>query len=439
MRILDVPEAKRTILRRVAASDVTLAASVQTRLNEVMGCEISADEAVKRIISDVRRDGDAALRRYCEAFDEAPHPAFEIPREEIDRALTAIPAQLRDALEFAAGRVGAYHEEQRRRLVNSYSHDGLGVTVRPIETVGFYVPGTWRVYPSSVLHTLIPAGVAGVPNLIMVSPADGTGRVPDVKLAAAAIAGASRVFMASGAQAIAALAYGTASIPRVDKICGPGNIFVTLAKRAVYGDVGIDSMYGPTETVVVADDEADPVLCAVDLIAQAEHDEIATPILICTSRAMAEKVAGEVARRLADLPTRPVVSAAFENRGGGVVASSIEEAVELASEFAPEHVCLLARDARRLAPLIKNAGGIFISDNSPEAIGDYTAGPSHVMPTGGAARFASPLTVLDFLKLTTIVDLNDRDVLDVGPPGAVIARAEGLYGHARAIEERLPK
>jgi histidinol dehydrogenase len=305
--------------------------------------------------------------------------------------------------------------------------------------VGFYAPGTSPVYPSSVLHTLIPAKVAGVANLVLVSPAGADGCVPPVKLAAAAIAGADRVFAASGAQAVAALAYGTQTVPRVDKICGPGSIFVTLAKRAVFGDVGIDSIYGPTETVVVADETADPAICAVDLIAQAEHDELAAPVFITPSRDLAERVIAEVETRLAVLPRGDVARAAFENRGGFVLAASIEEAVGLASEYAPEHLCILARDARRLAGLVKNAGGVFIGDGSPEAIGDYTAGPSHVMPTGGAARFASPLSVQDFLKFSTVIDLDADAVFDLGPAGAVIARAEGLVGHALAIEERLPR
>jgi histidinol dehydrogenase len=290
-----------------------------------------------------------------------------------------------------------------------------------------------------VLHTVVPASVAGVENVVIVSPAGPDGRIPDVKLAAAAIAGAGRVFCASGAQAIAALAYGTQTVPRVDKIVGPGNLYVTLAKRAVYGDVGIDSVYGPTETVVVADASADPAICAVDLIAQAEHDELAAPIFITDSREMANKVAVEVEHRLAVLPRGAVAGAAFGNRGGAVVAASMEEAVALASEYAPEHLCILAKDARRLAALVKNAGGIFIGEGSPEAIGDYTAGPSHVMPTGGAARFASPLSVQDFLKFSTVIDLAEDAVFDLGPAGAIIARAEGLAGHARAIEERLPK
>jgi histidinol dehydrogenase len=440
MRIVHgAAEARRTILLRRPTTEIELGPAGRARTAAVFGAELSAVDAVNRIIADVRNEGDAAVLRYGEAFDGVRYERLEVPRDEIAAALASIPADLRQALEFATARVRRYHETQRRHVIDSYVEDGLGVQVQPIETVGFYVPGTSPVYPSSVLHSLVPAKVAGVPGLIMVSPPGSDGRVPAVKLAAAAVAGADRVFAASGAQAVAALAYGTETIPRVDKICGPGSIFVTLAKRAVFGDVGIDSIYGPTETVVVADEDADPVLCAVDLIAQAEHDELAAPIFITPSSALAEKVAAEVEARLAVLPREAVARAAFENRGGAVVAASIEEAVDLASEFAPEHLCLLAKDARRLAGRVKNAGGIFIGDASPEAIGDYTAGPSHVMPTGGAARFASPLSVQDFLKFSTVMDLADNDVYDLGPAGATIARAEGLVGHARAIEERLPK
>jgi histidinol dehydrogenase len=437
--VVGAEEARRTLLRRRRAADAELSATARKRTAEVMGAEVPASEAVRRIIADVVAEGDAAVRRYCEAFDGAPHTSLEVKRPEIDRSLLELEADLKDALEFAAGRIRAYHEGQSRRAMTSYEEDGLGVRVRPLEVVGFYVPGTFPVYPSSVLHTLIPARVAGVGKLVMVSPAGRDGRIPAVKLAAAAIAGVDRVFMCSGAQAIAALAYGTESIPRVDKICGPGNIFVTLAKREVFGDVGIDSIYGPTETVVVADADADPVLCAVDMIAQAEHDEMATPMLITSSRELAERVAAEVEIRLAALPRGSVARAAIEGQGGAVVAASIEEAVELASEFAPEHLCILSKDAHRLSGLVKNAGGIFIGESSPEAIGDYTGGPSHVMPTGGAARFASPLSVLDFLKFSTIMEIRDEDVMKLGPAGARIAYAEGLAGHARAIEERLPK
>jgi histidinol dehydrogenase len=426
MRIVTgADEARRTILKR----------------GQVSEAEASAAEAVRRIIADVRSEGDAAVRRHTEKFDgPIAYATLEVPRGEIAAALGRIPAELRGALELAAGRIRDYHQKQLRRCLTSYvDDDGLGVQVRAIETVGFYAPGTQPAYPSSVLHTVVPAKVAGVEKVVLVSPAAPEGRIPDVKLAAAAIAGADRVFCCSGAQAVAALAYGTQTIPRVDKICGPGNLFVTLAKRAVYGDVGIDSIYGPTETVIVADSTADPAICAVDLIAQAEHDELAAPIFITDSRELADKVAAEIEQRLAVLPRGAVAAAAFGNRGGAVVAASMEEAVALASEYAPEHLCILAQDARRLGSLVKNAGGVFIGEGSPEAIGDYTAGPSHVMPTGGAARFASPLSVQDFLKFSTVIDLADDSVFDLGPAGAIIARAEGLVGHARAIEERLPK
>ena len=440
MRIVDgAQEARRTVLCRQPASEIELGPAGRARTAAVFGAELSAAEAVRRIIADVRAEGDAAVRRYGEAFDGTSVAELEVARPAIDAALARIEPELRAALELAAGRIRDYHAGQLRRTLTSYEEGGLGVQVRPIETVGFYAPGTAPAYPSSVLHSVIPATVAGVSSLVLVSPAGPDGTPPDVKLAAASIAGVDRVFTASGAQAIAALAYGTETVPRVDKICGPGSIFVTLAKRAVFGDVGIDSIFGPTETVIVADEAADPVLCAVDLIAQAEHDELASPILITPSAPLAEQVAAAIELRLADLPRAAVARAAFDNRGGAVIAASIEEAVDLASEFAPEHLCLLSRDARRLAARVKNAGGIFLGESSPEAIGDYTAGPSHVMPTGGAARFASPLSVQDFLKLSTVMEIGDETVYEIGPAGAAIARAEGLIGHARAIEERLPR
>jgi histidinol dehydrogenase len=435
--VIGAAAGRASVLKRAPAGDPELPRAARLKTAEVMGAELSATEAVRRIVADVRSEGDAALRRYCEAFDGVPYARFEVPREEIEAAAERVPGELRDALELAASRVRSYHEDQRRRVLDSYRAGPAGVQVRPIETAGLHVPGTHPVYPSSVIHTVCPAKAAGVPNAFIFGPAGRDGRVPALKLAAAAIAGADRVFMASGAQAIAAFAYGTESIPRVDKICGPGNIFVTLAKRSVFGDVGIDSLYGPSETIVIAGPEADPVLCAADLIAQAEHDELAKPILLVTSEEQAREVAVEVERQVAVLDREAVARHAFEAQGGAVVVDSLEEAVALASEFAPEHLCLLTREARRLLPLVRNAGAIFIGEGSPEAVGDYTAGPSHVMPTGGAARYASPLSVLDFLKFSTVVDLSHDDVAAFGPAGAVIAREEGFGGHARAIEERL--
>jgi histidinol dehydrogenase len=279
--------------------------------------------------------------------------------------------------------------------------------------------------------------VAGVDQVCMTSPASADGQVSPLKLVAADIAGVDRVFRASGAQAVAALAYGTETVPRVDKVCGPGNIFVTLAKKLVYGDVGVDSLYGPTETVVVADDAADPASCAADLLAQAEHDELATPLLLTPSERMARAVAEEVERQLDGLERADIARSALEARGGIVVTADLEEALELANEFGPEHLCLLVRDAASWASRVRHAGGLFLGETSPEAVGDYTAGPSHVMPAGGSARFSSPLSVFDFLKFTSVVDIDATALGRLGPPAAAIARAEGLTAHARAIERRL--
>jgi histidinol dehydrogenase len=271
----------------------------------------------------------------------------------------------------------------------------------------------------------------------MIGPAGSDGRVSPLKLVAADIAGVDRVFRGSGAQAIAALAFGTESIPRVDKVCGPGNLFVTLAKQQVYGWVGIDAVYGPTETIVVADDSANPALCAADLLAQAEHDELATAILITPSPALARAVAQQVERQLADLERAAIARSSLEGRGGAVVAKDIEEAITLANEFAPEHLCLVVRDASEWAKRVCNAGGLFVGESSPEAMGDFTAGPSHVMPTAGSARFSSPLNVLDFLKITNVVAVGEESLREWGPAAAAIARVEGLTAHARAIEMRL--
>jgi histidinol dehydrogenase len=285
--------------------------------------------------------------------------------------------------------------------------------------------------------TAIPAKVAGVQELIMMTPPGSDGIVAPLKLAAADIAGVDRVFAAGGAESIAAMAYGTESVPRVDKIVGPGNIFVTVAKRAVFGSVGIDALYGPSETIVIADDTANPMLAAADLLAQAEHDELATPILLTTSLDVATAVGAEVERQLKLLDRESIARTSFDARGGAVVIDTIEEAVELASEYAPEHLCLLVRDAAEVAKQCRNAGGIFVGDDAPESLGDYTAGPSHVMPTSGAARYASPLGVHDFLKVTSVVDVDQATLREAGPAAAAIARAEGFTAHARSIELRL--
>ncbi|HLZ69293.1 MAG TPA: histidinol dehydrogenase [Dehalococcoidia bacterium] len=440
MRIVEgASEARRTILRRPALDEVEVPEHLRARDRALFGPGLSVEETVARIVRAVRDEGDAAVQRFNEALDgSAPRPLC-VAKDEIRAAYRdpAITPELVSALREAAARIRTYHEAQLRHAQHGFHDGGLGQVVRPLQRAGVYMPGSAVVYPSSLLMTALPAIVAGVEEVYVCSAAGPDGRVPAIKLVAAEIAGCAGVFACGGAQAVAALAYGTESVPRVDKICGPGNIFVTLAKRRVIGVTGIDALYGPTETLVIADETADPVLCAADLIAQAEHDEIASPILITDSHPLAERVAIEVERQLKLIPRGPIAAAAFANRGGAVIARDMDEAFDLANEYAPEHMCLLMRDAGNYTERVRNAGGLFVGESSPEALADYIAGPSHVMPTGGSARYASPLTVSDFLKVTSVVALGDADLERLGPAAARIAHAEGLAGHARAIEVRL--
>lgn len=425
------------MLRRQPLEEAEPPPEARERTRRAFGEELSPERAVERILRDVREEGDDAVRRYNRLLDGVETPSLEVPPPEVHGALAEVEPRVVSALRFAAERICDFHEIQRDRSMAGFSERGLGVMVRPLERVGVYVPGTAVVYPSSVLMTAIPARVAGVEEVLMVSPADAQGRVAPLKLAAAAIAGVKRVFRAGGAQAIAALAYGTDSIPRVDKVCGPGGLFVTLAKRLVFGSVGVDAIYGPSETIVVADDSADPALCAADMLAQAEHDELATAILITTSEEVARATADEVETQLSCLDRAAVARAAMEARGGAVVVSELSEAMDLANEFAPEHLCLLVRDAGEWVERVRNAGGVFVGETSPEALGDYTAGPSHVMPSAGTARFASPLGVHDFLKSTSVVAADEEALRAWGPAAAAIAHAEGFTAHARSIGKRL--
>lgn len=440
MRIVrGAEEARRVLLRRHLPGEAQLPPMVWARTREVVGDVSSVEEAVRRILRDVREEGDSAVLRYSEAFDGVGYPSLVVSNEEVREAYRRVQPEVIDALRLAAQRVRAFHEAQRRHVLHSFQEGGLGVQVRALHRVGVYVPGTTAVYPSSVLMTVIPAKVAGVEEVILTSPVSPDGSVSPLKLVAADLAGVDRVFRASGAQAIAAMAYGTESIPRVEKVCGPGNIFVTLAKREVFGAVGIDALYGPSETLVVADESANPALCAADLLAGAEHDELAIPILITTSARLAEQVGQEIEGQLECLERREVARASLEAQGGAAVVASVEEAIDLANEFAPEHLCLHLSEAERWLERVRNAGGVFVGEVSPETLGDYMAGPSHVMPTGGTARFSSPLGVQDFLKSTSVVAVGRRALGVLGPPTAAIARAEGLTGHARAIELRLGK
>jgi len=395
------------------------------------------EKVVRQIIAEVRKRGDKALYALTEKYDGVKLASLEVPGERIERAAREIDAALYKALKLAAERIAAYHEGQKKKLLHDNTGDNLGWLVRPLERVGCYVPGGTAAYPSTLLMTAIPARVAGVGEVVVVTPPDKQGTVSPVMLAAAALAGVDRVFTVGGAQAIAALAWGTETVPRVVKICGPGNRYVLLAKKLLYGTVGIDGLYGPSEVIVIADDTASPGYCAADLLAQAEHDPLATAILLTTSRRLAEAVNIEIARQLKDLPRRDITAASLEKRGMLAVVASLDEAIALANLYAPEHLCLVVKDAADYVDKVKNTGCLFVGENAIEALVDYVAGPSHVLPTEGTARFGSPLSILDFVKLITLVQTDEKAVRKLGEAAARIARAEGLDAHARAIERRL--
>lgn len=395
------------------------------------------EQAVRQIIDDVRRRGDAALVELTEKFDEVKLNSLEITGERIVRAYEGVDAGLIAALRSAADRIRAFHLAQKKSLGDGIDLPGLGQRMRPLECVGIYVPGGTASYPSTVLMTAVPAKVAGVKEIIMVTPPKSDGSVPMLTLAAAHIAGVDRVFSIGGAQAIAALAFGTQSVPRVDKICGPGNIFVALAKKLVFGCVGIDGIQGPSEVLIIADGESNPAYCAADVLAQAEHDPLASAILVTTSRQLAEWVELEIERQLQELPRESIAAEALKSRGIIAVVDSMDEAVELANLYAPEHLLLMVEKPESYLDRLTNAGCIITGKKATVALGDYVAGPSHVLPTGGTARFSSPLNVLDFLKLTNIIEVDDTGLEELGQVAQRLARAEGLEAHARAVEKRL--
>ncbi len=436
--VADVAEAQRTILARRPPEEETLSPRLREGIARVFGAELSVGEVVDRILADVRRDGDAALRHYTEAIDGARLDALLVSEAEIAAGVARVSPATLAALRTAAARIEAFHRRQlRQSWVNFDQYGTLGQIIRPLARVGLYVPGGTAAYPSSLLMSAIPARVAGVEEIIVATPPGRDGALPPVTLAAAQIAGVTRILKAGGAQAIGALAYGTASVPRVDKILGPGNIFVALAKERVFGQVAIDGVQGPTETLLIADDSATAALVAADLLAQAEHDAMASPILLTTSPELAERVADELMEQLPTLERRAIALAAFENNGGIVVVPDLERAMALANEYAPEHLCLLVRDPWALVPLVRNAGGVFIGEASAEVLGDYVAGPSHTMPTSGTARFSSPINVEEFLKVISLFGLNDRAVRELGPAAQALAEAEGLTAHAAAVRRRL--
>lgn len=439
LRILDAETAEQTILKRHAWDDLPVPESLLTRLESLFGERVTPDEAVRRILDDVRRNGDRALRDWTKRIDSIDLHTIAVTPAQIESAFDSLPAPLLDALKLAARRIEDFH---RRQPAISWIHNNregtLGQLVRPIPRVGIYAPGGMAPLPSSVLMGVIPAKVAGVPFVAVVSPPQRESGLPHpAVLAAAHIAGADAVYCAGGAQAIGALAFGTESVRRVDKICGPGNLFTTLAKRQVYGIVGIDGLPGPTETLVIADESANPEFAAADLLAQAEHDVLASAILLTPSRTLAEKVQAAVARQMEALERADILSQSLANNSGIVVTRDLEQAFALANDYAPEHLCLLLRNPWEHIERVQNAGGVFLGENSFEVLGDYVAGPSHTMPTGGTARFASPLNVLDFVKIISLVGLNDSALQAIGPAAEVIAREERLTAHAAAVRQRL--
>lgn len=390
---------------------------------------------VREIINEVRHRGDAALLDYTRQFDGVKLSSLEVTKKQIAGAYRAVAAELLSALKLAAKRIRSFHTAQKEIIWAGLAKLD-SVQVRPLERVGLYVPGGTASYPSTVLMTAIPARVAGVKEVILVTPPGERGGVSPLTLVAVDMAQVDRVFAVGGAQAIAALAYGTESIPRVDKICGPGNIFVSLAKKLVYGEVGIDGLQGPSEVLIIADETANPQYCAADLLAQAEHDPLASAILLTTSRSLANEVNREVERQLTSLPRQTIAAESLAKRGVIVLLTSIDQAIALANLYAPEHLCLMVANASSYIDRVSNAGCIVVGDRATVVLGDYVAGPSHVLPTSGTARFSSPLNVTDFVKLSNVITVDKASLKKLGRAAAVLARAEGLEAHARAIEQR---
>jgi histidinol dehydrogenase len=434
--VMGFSKAKRLLTRENFVESFTFSPRLATQIKRVFGEELSPQQVVDHIISEVRGKGDKALFDYAKNLDGVELDSLEVGKREISAAYDTTNKELPPALKLAAERIRDFHLGCKCEVgiisVNKY----LGRQIRPLDRVGIYVPGGTAAYPSTVLMTAIPAKVAGVREIIMVSPPGKDGSIPASTLVAADIAEVNRIFKVGGAQAIAALAFGTESIPKVDKICGPGNIFVALAKKMVYGAVDIDGLQGPSEIVVVADEMADASICAADLLAQAEHDPLASVILITTSSELANQVDKEIEVQLESLERRSIAAQAVD-KAMIVIVNSIDEAIELVNLYAPEHLSLMVADASSLIPRVRSAGGIFVGGDSPVVLGDYVAGPSHVLPTGGSARYSSPLGVEDFLKVTNIVALNKAVMKELSQAAIVIARAEGLDAHAQAIEKRL--
>ncbi len=434
----DLAAAQATVLKRVPFDEVEVTQSLLDGIYARVGERLTPSQVVERIVTDVRQHGDAALRAWSLKLDGSAPTHWEVSRETIKAAWHAQSPEIQAALELAASQIRSFHAKQPKGSWMDVGNEGtLGQLIVPMQRVGIYVPGGSAPLPSTLLMAAIPAREAGVEEIIVCSPLQrATGEIAEIVLAAAYIAGVDRVMRVGGAQAIAALAYGTEQIPQVDKIAGPGNLFVVLAKRMVYGVVGIESLPGPTETLVIADGHANPAYVAADLLAQAEHVQAAA-ILVTTDMTVAIQVKAELQRQLDLLPDNRDAAETLALRSGIVVVPDLKSAFAVSNAYAPEHLCLLVDNAWDYLGWVRNAGGVFVGERSFEVLGDYIAGPSHIMPTGGTARYASPVNVDDFRKIISVIGLNERALQRIGPAAVSLARAEGLHAHAAAVQIRL--
>jgi len=429
---------------RLSTASSTFEAEFKARLHWSAEADAAIEQVVADILADVQRRGDTAVLEYTRRFDRrevAGMDALELTAVELREAFESLPDAQRAALQAAAARVRSYHLAQKKASGESWSYrdaDGtlLGQKVTPLDRVGIYVPGGKAAYPSSVLMNAIPAHVAGVGEIIMVVPTPGGEKNPLV-LAAAHVAGVTRAFTIGGAQAVAALAYGTASVPAVDKITGPGNAYVAAAKRRVFGTVGIDMIAGPSEILVLADGTTPPDWVAMDLFSQAEHDELAQSILLCPDATYIERVQQEIDRLLPSMPRAEIIAASLSGRGALIQTRSMEEACEISNRIAPEHLEVSSREPHRWEPLLKHAGAIFLGAYTSESLGDYCAGPNHVLPTSGTARFSSPLGVYDFQKRSSLIEVSEAGAQVLGRVAVTLAEGEGLSAHAEAARMRL--
>lgn len=434
--IKGIDQGREALSRQLLTDDQNRSPEITDSIEKIFGEKLTVEQAVRKIVSEVSESGDQAVNDYSKRIDGSEPAAVAVNRDDMDRYLAEIPRDTLDAMAKSARRVREFNASSLPRPWVDLER-GFGEMIVPIERLGIYIPGGSGSYPSTVLMTAIPARVAGVKEIFLCTPPRRDGSLNPLVVAAAMMADVTKIFTIGGAQAIAAMAYGTESVPKVDMICGPGNIFVTMAKRMVFGEVNIDGLAGPTETLLIADESANPSLCSADLLAQAEHDSLATPILITTSPDFADAVQQELPIQLAKLSRKDVASNSVDRRGVIVVVDSIDEALDLANHYAPEHLCLMIKDPWASIGKVRNAGGVFLGNYSPEVMGDYIAGPSHVMPTGGSARFNSYLGVEQFLKRVPVVSLDRDMVSEFSRTAAILARAEGFDAHARAAEIRL--